>query len=58
MHSFDKEEMSEESLYVKDVLKTWGYEQVEIKSLKPLVLKQLIFQESVSHLFLELHRLV
>lgn len=35
MHSFDKEEMSEESLYVKDVLKTWGYEQVEIKSLKP-----------------------
>ncbi|MFH4118000.1 molybdenum cofactor biosysnthesis protein MoeA, partial [Acinetobacter baumannii] len=25
----------EESLYVKDVLKTWGYEQVEIKSLKP-----------------------
>lgn len=35
MYSFDKEEMSEESLYVKDVLKTWGYEQVEIKSLKP-----------------------
>lgn len=35
MHSFDKEEMSEEILYVKDVLKTWGYEQVEIKSLKP-----------------------
>ncbi|MCK0912468.1 molybdenum cofactor biosysnthesis protein MoeA [Acinetobacter pittii] len=35
MHSFDKEEMSEESLYVKDVLKTWGYKQVEIKSLKP-----------------------
>ncbi|MBN6491605.1 molybdenum cofactor biosysnthesis protein MoeA [Acinetobacter pittii] len=35
MHSFDKEEMSEESLYVKNVLKTWGYEQVEIKSLKP-----------------------
>ncbi|WP_087087663.1 molybdenum cofactor biosysnthesis protein MoeA [Acinetobacter pittii] len=35
MHSFDKEEMSEESLYVKDVLKTWSYEQVEIKSLKP-----------------------
>lgn len=35
MHSFDKEEMSEESLYVKNVLKTWGYKQVEIKSLKP-----------------------
>lgn len=35
MHSFDKEEMSEESLYVKDVLKTWGYEHVEIKLLKP-----------------------
>lgn len=35
MYSFDKEEMSEESLYVKDILKTWGYEQVEIKSLKP-----------------------
>ncbi|KCX95794.1 moeA domain protein [Acinetobacter baumannii 1499986] len=35
MYSFDKEEMSEESLYVKDVLITWGYEQVEIKSLKP-----------------------
>lgn len=35
MHSFDKDEMSEESLYVKDVLKTWGYEHVEIKLLKP-----------------------
>lgn len=35
MHSFDKEEMSEESLYVKDVLKTWGYKHVEIKLLKP-----------------------
>lgn len=35
MHSFDKEEMSEESLYIKNVLKTWGYKQVEIKSLKP-----------------------
>lgn len=35
MHSFDKEEMSEESLYVKDILKTWGYEHVEIKLLKP-----------------------
>ncbi|MNE13062.1 Molybdopterin molybdenumtransferase [compost metagenome] len=35
MHSFDEDEMSEESLYVKDVLKTWGYEHVEIKLLKP-----------------------
>ncbi|MGN2484293.1 molybdopterin-binding domain-containing protein [Acinetobacter calcoaceticus] len=35
MHSFDKDEMSEESLYVKDILKTWGYEHVEIKLLKP-----------------------
>lgn len=35
MHSFDEEEMSEESLYVNDVLKTWGYEHVEIKLLKP-----------------------
>lgn len=35
MHSFDKEEMSEESIYVRDILKTWGYEHVEIKLLKP-----------------------
>lgn len=36
MHSFDEEHsLCEESLYVKDVLKTWGYDHVEIKLLKP-----------------------
>lgn len=36
MHSFDEEHsFCEESLYVKDVLKTWGYDNVEIKRLKP-----------------------
>lgn len=35
MHSFDKDEMSEESLYVRDILKIWGYEHVEIKLPKP-----------------------
>lgn len=36
MHNFDDEHtLCEESLYVKDVLKTWGYKQIEIKLLKP-----------------------
>ncbi|MCH7337428.1 molybdenum cofactor biosysnthesis protein MoeA [Acinetobacter sp. NIPH 2699] len=36
MHTFDDEHtLCEESLYVKDLLKTWGYKQVEIKRLKP-----------------------
>ncbi|WP_038344544.1 molybdenum cofactor biosysnthesis protein MoeA [Acinetobacter sp. A47] len=36
MHSFDEAHcFCEESLYVKDVLKTWGYDQVEIMQLKP-----------------------
>lgn len=36
MHTFDEEHsLCEESLYVKDVLKTWGYNDVDIKLLKP-----------------------
>ncbi|MFW1838017.1 molybdenum cofactor biosysnthesis protein MoeA [Acinetobacter gyllenbergii] len=36
MHNFDDEHtLCEESLYVKDLLKTWGYNHVEIKLLKP-----------------------
>ncbi|MCH7313150.1 molybdenum cofactor biosysnthesis protein MoeA [Acinetobacter sp. ANC 3882] len=36
MHTFDGEHtLCEESLYVKDLLKTWGYHHVEIKLLKP-----------------------
>ncbi|QHH94792.1 molybdenum cofactor biosysnthesis protein MoeA [Acinetobacter gyllenbergii] len=36
MHPFDKQdEVSEECLYIQDLLKTWGYHQVEIKSHKP-----------------------
>lgn len=36
MHTFDQEgEPCEESLYVKDLLKTWGYNHLDIKILKP-----------------------
>lgn len=36
MHTFDSEHtFCEESLYVKDLLKSWGYKHIEIKLLKP-----------------------